>query len=57
MKPEFKDNAQGIASGFAVMPMLAPTFTQQQFVQQVLAQQCQGYPLLSASQDDEVLGR
>ncbi|MFT6897656.1 MAG: GNAT superfamily N-acetyltransferase [Paraglaciecola sp.] len=56
MKLELNDTPQGIASCFAVMSLLRSTFTQQQFVQQVLVQQRQGYQLLSASQGDEIPG-
>jgi hypothetical protein len=56
IKPKPNDTSQDIASGFSVMSLLSPTFTRQQFVQQVLGQHRQGYQLLSANQDDEVMG-
>jgi hypothetical protein len=56
MKLKLNDTPQGIASCFAVMSSLSPTFTRQQFEQQVLGQPRQEYPLLFDSQDDEVLG-
>lgn len=56
MKLELNNTPEQIAACFSVMHQLRPSFTQQAFVRQVLAQQSQGYQLLSAAQDDEIVG-